>query len=117
MITTVNVAISWPGSTGPRIADIPLEHLNIRDPRVLLGVQQVLAQRPGVTQAPDLVRGHPGLPYFAVSLNDTPEGSFSERYAVTTLLAWLTEPAKFSVAYGADGGWKTLPLSVNVEVI
>jgi hypothetical protein len=118
VITTVHLALSWPGGIAPRLSENPVQHLAIKDPRVLLGVQQVLARRMGVTQPPDLVRGHPGPPFFAVSLNDTPEGGmFSERMAVTTLLAYLTEPVRFSVAFAADGGWKTLLADVNLEVI
>jgi hypothetical protein len=119
VITTVHVAISWPkGKPAPRWSDEPLEHLSIKDPRVLLGVQQVLAQRMGVTQAPDLVSAS-GTPYFVVSVDDNPPGTsmFDGRQTTGALLLGLTEPVRFSIVYAADGGWKTVLVDIVVEVI
>jgi hypothetical protein len=118
VITTVHVAISWTDDRSPRLSDEPVEHLSIKDPRVLLGVQQELARRLGVTQAPDLVKSYP-VPYFAVSLDDNPPSAsmFDVRMAVTTLLEWLTAPIKINVAFAADGGWKTVLADIAVEVI
>lgn len=120
MITTVHVAISWPkGSlapTGPRSAG--LEHLSIKDPRVLLGVQQVLAQRMGVAQAPDLVSAS-STPYFVVAVDDNPPSAsmFDGRQSTGALLLGLTEPVQFSIVFAADGGWKTVLVDIAVEVI
>lgn len=114
MITTVNVAISWNGYA-PKLNDQPVEHLSIRDPRVLLGVQQVLAQRPGVTQAPDLVHAS-NKPCFVVSLSDTDPGN-DKPWPVTTLAADLTDPIEIRVVFAADGGWKTVLVDIAVEVI
>ena len=113
MITTVHVAISW-AKQAPPLSDVP--YLSITDPRVLLGAQQVLAQRAGVTQAPDLVSAS-STPYFAVSVDDRPSpGSFAS-FSTGALLLGLTEPVQFSVVYAADGGWKTMLVDIAVEVI
>lgn len=119
MITTVHVAISWPkGKPAPRLSDEPLTHLSIKDPRILLGVQQALNQRMGVSQAPDLVSAS-GTPYFAVAVDDNPPGTsmFDGRMTTGALLLGLTEPVQFSVVYAADGGWKTVLVDIAVEVI
>jgi hypothetical protein len=124
VITTVNVAIKWakpmPGlrDGGPVLREDPTETLSIRDPRVLLGVQQALAQRAGVTQAPDLVSAS-GTPYFAVSVDNHPPSAsmFDSGQTTGALLLGLTEPVRFSVVYAADGGWKTVLVDIVVEVI
>lgn len=124
MITTVHVSISWPRigtdrsfrvEGGPALFKDPVQRLKINDPRVLLGAQQVLVKRTGVTQA-DLVSAI-GIPYFAVSVDDQMSGSFGARTAVTTLLGWLTEPIRFDVAFAADGGWKVVPVELVAEVL
>ena len=112
MITTVHVQIRWAGKA-PQLAENPLEHLSIKDPRVLLGVQQELARRSGVTQAPDLVSAS-SVPYFVVSLDD---GAGTGFIPVTTLLAGLTSEVNLHIAFAADGGWKVVLAELTVEVI
>lgn len=119
MITTVHVEIKWASDNakGPVLHREPVEErLRIADPRVLLGAQQALATRPGVNQAPDLVSAI-GIPYFAVALEDIQQGNFGRRWDVTTLLAMLTEPLSFHVAFAAEGGWKTVPVTLTVAVM
>lgn len=120
MITTVHVSITWAKPTpglrdgGPVLRENPAETLSIKDPRVLLGVQQALARRTGVMQAPDLVSAS-GQPYFAVALNDLPGDGGN--YTVTALLGWLTDPITLRICFAADGGWKTVLADIAVEVI
>jgi hypothetical protein len=120
VINTVHVAIRWASDEpdirrdgGPTMFTDPVERLSIRDPRVLLGVQQELARRSGVTQAPDLVSSS-ATPYFVVSLDD---GAGTGSIPITTLLAGLVSPVTIRVCFAADGGWKVVLADINLGVI
>lgn len=111
MITTLHLGMDW--------ADAPpetSETLRISDSRILAAAYKVLQDRPGVIQV-DLVRtGVP--PVWVVALDDIPTGSsFSERYAVTAMVGWLTDPSTVSVVFAADGGWKTVLAHLNFWVM
>jgi hypothetical protein len=73
VINTLTIELSL----APRAEALP--EVSVWDPRILLAAQQVLGDRPCVTQAPDLLphktasfHGPVGRPVFAVALDDHP---------------------------------------------